>query len=154
MSSGPPEILASSSVRVIRQPGDGSCLFHSLCHGLRDGSTANALRRQVCSFIESNPSLEISDSPLKEWVLWDSGSSVAAYCRRMAQGGVWGGGIEMAAVSHMKRCNVFVYQLGGSGYKRISSFEFDRNPEAKVVRVLYGGGVHYDALELSSRGRM
>eukprot|EP00966_Prymnesium_polylepis_P288452 6662801-Prymnesium_polylepis.1 len=47
MSSGPPEILASSSVRVIRQPGDGSCLFHSLCHGLRDGSTANALRRQV-----------------------------------------------------------------------------------------------------------
>ena len=28
----------------------------------------------------------------------------------MAQGGVWGGGIEMAAVSHLKRVNVFVYQ--------------------------------------------
>ena len=35
---------------------------------------------------------------------------MAAYCRRMAQGGVWGGGIEMAAVSHLKRVNVFVYQ--------------------------------------------
>lgn len=43
-------------------------------------------------------------------VFWDSGSSVASYCRRMAQGGVWGGGIEMAAVSHLKRVNVFVYQ--------------------------------------------
>jgi len=149
MSSGPPEILSSGSVRVVRQPGDGSCLFHSLCYGLKDGSTASALRRQVASFIEANPNLEISDSPLKEWVLWDSGSSVAAYCRRMSQGGVWGGGIEMAAISHLKRCNVFVYQLSGAGYKRISSFE--SQPDArKIVRVLYGGGVHYDALELTT----
>ena len=101
----------------------------------------------MASFIESNPTLTISDSPLKDWVrcnhrqqrlqpgvvesatrrgrgcspvyqsdlrrvqvFWDSGSSVASYCRRMAQGGVWGGGIEMAAVSHLKRVNVFVYQ--------------------------------------------
>ena len=67
----------------------------------------------------------------------------------MAQGGVWGGGIEMAAVSHLKRVNVFVYQQSGGGYKRISSFE---SPSAgggkpRAVRVLYGGGVHYDALE-------
>ncbi|KAL3913114.1 MAG: hypothetical protein SGPRY_008099, partial [Prymnesium sp.] len=46
MASGPPEILPSSSVRVVRQPGDGSCLFHSLCYGLKDGSTASGLRRQ------------------------------------------------------------------------------------------------------------
>ena len=99
---------------------------------------AYGLRRQICSFIDSNPNLMISDSPMKEWVLWDSGSSVSAYSRRMAQGSVWGGGIEMAAVAHMKRCNVFVYQANGGGFKRISSFEF--NPQAKVVRVLYGGG--------------
>jgi hypothetical protein len=33
--------------RVARQPGDGSCLFHSLSFGLRDGSSAASLRRQV-----------------------------------------------------------------------------------------------------------
>lgn len=114
---------------------------------------------------------------------------MAAYCRRMAQGGVWGGGIEMAAVSHLKRVNVFVYQARAHhlhptrplqcdpealrpqtsstralsqpatsqpttapwqgdvsrGFRRISSFEV---PHAtKAVRVLYGSGVHYDALD-------
>ena len=145
--SGVVEILRSA--RVVRQPGDGSCLFHSLSYGLRDGSAAHALRRQVASFIEANPELTISDSPLRDWVNWDSGQSVSSYCRRMAQGGVWGGGIEMAAVSHLKRVNVFVYQSIGGGFKRISSFEV---PHAtKVVRVLYGGGVHYDALDAGDR---
>ena len=102
MQSGPVEVLRMGNARVIRQPGDGSCLFHSLSHGLRDGSTATALRREVADFILQNPTLEIADSPLKDWVQWDSGSSVSAYCRRMSTGGVWGGGIEMAAVSHMR----------------------------------------------------
>ena len=151
MQSGPVEVLRRDACRGIRQPGDGSCLYHSLSHGLRDGSTAHGLRRQIAAFIESNPSLEISDSPLKDWVLWDSGNSVATYCRRMAQGGVWGGGIEMAAVSHMKRVNVFVYQASAGGYKRISGFEASPSAGSKAVRVLYGGGVHYDALELTRR---
>lgn len=123
----------------------------------------------------------ISDSPLKDWVLWDSGSTVAAYCRKMSQGSVWGGGIEMAAVSHMKCVDVFVYQQSGGGYKRISrhaslrlptplaclvhraltprlcdrstsrSFEGPKSTgnRNRAVRVLYGGGVHYDALEVT-----
>ena len=37
--SGPPETLRRAS--VIRQPGDGSCLFHSLAFGLKDGSSAD-----------------------------------------------------------------------------------------------------------------
>jgi len=34
------------SARVVRQPGDGSCLFHSLAYGLR-GASAGALRRSI-----------------------------------------------------------------------------------------------------------
>jgi len=150
LASGPPEILKQGSARVVRQPGDGSCLFHSMSHGLRDGTTANSLRRQVVEFIAGHPELEISDSPLKEWILWDSGSSVQAYCRRMGQGGVWGGGIEMAAVSHMKNVNVYVYQQSGGGFKRISCFEGPDGKSGRPVRVLYGGGVHYDALEVTA----
>jgi hypothetical protein len=29
-----------ANARVVRQPGDGSCLFHSLAHGLGDGTSA------------------------------------------------------------------------------------------------------------------
>lgn len=35
------------SARVVRQPGDGSCLFHSMSYGLKDGSSASSLRREV-----------------------------------------------------------------------------------------------------------
>jgi hypothetical protein len=143
--SGRVEIL--SRARVIRQPGDGSCLFHSLCFGLRDGTTAHALRRQICSFIEANPELLIADSPLREWVLWDSASTVSSYCRKIADG-AWGGGIEMAVVAHMKRVAVHVYESRGTGFKRISRFLAPAGADSKIIRVLYCGGIHYDALAL------
>ncbi len=39
------------SARVIRQPGDGSCLFHSLAYGI-PGTSASTLRRDIASFIK------------------------------------------------------------------------------------------------------
>jgi hypothetical protein len=187
MATGPVEVLKAGSARVVRQPGDGSCLFHSLAHGLQrvglnEGASAASLRREIAAFIEKNPNLEISDSPLKDWVrtaractdhaasshthysrepahalvaracrrpvstsksascicassaappasfgandrrarpspqvLWDSGASVSAYCRKMTTGNVWGGGIEMAALSHLRRVKVLVYQQAPAG---------------------------------------
>jgi len=132
--------------RVVRQPGDGSCLFHSLSYGLKDGSSAGTLRRQICAFIVDNPKLKIADTPLSDWVKWDSRSSVSQYARKMS-GGAWGGGIEMATVSKMKGVNVHVYEQCGGVFKRISAFDHEDNAEGRpIIRVLYGGGVHYDAL--------
>mmetsp|Transcript_15709 Transcript_15709/g.15847 ORF Transcript_15709/g.15847 Transcript_15709/m.15847 type:complete len:332 (-) Transcript_15709:267-1262(-) len=132
--------------RIVKQPGDGSCLFHSLSYGLRDGSAAHVLRNEICNFIERNPDAQISETPLKDWVRWDSGVSVGDYARRMARG-AWGGGIEMASVSKLKRVNVHVYERCSSGFKRISAFDHPDSPETrKTIRVLYCGGVHYDAL--------
>lgn len=135
--------------RAVRQPGDGSCLFHSLCFGLNRGNNggkfaAEALRREIANFIEQNPRLEISGDTLEEWIRWDANASCSAYARRMASGG-WGGGIEMAACSRLKHVSVHVYERLRSGeFKRISCFN---HPSAKcTVHVLYQGGVHYDAL--------
>jgi len=62
--------------------------------------------------------------------------------------GSWGGGIEMACTSIMKKCNIHVYEKHLGNFKRISAFDYPDNPEQKkVVRVLYQGGVHYDALQ-------
>lgn len=129
--------------RVARQPGDGSCLFHSMSFGLKDGSSASSLRREICAFLSKNPSLKIADTPLSDWIKWDSGGSVSSYTRRMS-GGAWGGGIEMAAVSIMKGVNVHVYERSSQGFTRISAFDYPDNPqERRTVRVLYCGGVHY-----------
>ena len=132
----------------VRQPGDGSCLFHSLAYGLGGGYRARALRRQIANFIRQNPDLDIADSPLRDWIKWESNTSVSTYASRMAVGG-WGGGIEMAACSRLISCNIHVYEKGGyfsSGFKRISCF--DMPGATKTVHILYGGRVHYDALQV------
>jgi len=137
-----PEVIVSG--RVVSQPGDGSCLFHSLAYGLsRMGqqTNAHALRRELCQYIERNPGIEVAETPLQDWVKWDSGQSASGYARRMAGGG-WGGAIEMAACALLKNCQVHVYERYGSKFKRISSFGSRGEP----INVLYGGRVHYDAL--------
>mmetsp|Transcript_116053 Transcript_116053/g.231346 ORF Transcript_116053/g.231346 Transcript_116053/m.231346 type:complete len:415 (-) Transcript_116053:56-1300(-) len=146
------------NARAVRQPGDGSCLFHSLCFGLnrlnraagrRNGNcAADVLRREIAHFIEQNPNLEISGDTLEEWIRWDANTSCNAYARRMAHTG-WGGGIEMAACSRLKSVSVHVYERLRTGeFRRISCFD---HPSSKcTVHVLYQGGVHYDALDIST----
>ena len=130
--------------KVVRQPGDGSCLFHSLCYGLSNGTRASTLRREIANFIAKNPRLKIADSPLSDWIKWESNSSVKTYASRMSRGG-WGGGIEMAAFSHLYKVNVHVYEKKGgmfsrsSGFRRISCFNVNKN--GKTVHILYGGRV-------------
>ena len=135
--------------RVVRQPGDGSCLFHSLAHGLRDARVADydhrRLRQALMDWLARHEDLKIADTPVRDWVLWDANQAVPAYVGRMRVGG-WGGGIEMAAFSELKGCNVEVYEQCSAGFKRISLFE--KSGAARTVRVCYRGGVHYDALEL------
>lgn len=140
------EVVVSG--HVMPQPGDGSCLFHSMSYGLNstgDRTSASALRREISDYIARNPHIEVADTPLKDWVLWDSGASTSAYARRMSGGG-WGGAIEMAACALLKRCCVHVYERAGhSRFKRISQF----GESGQTVNVLYGGRVHYDALVIT-----
>ena len=145
--------------RVMPQPGDGSCLFHSLRYGLAQqrGSVsghlpnAHVLRRQLAEWVATHAQLRIADTPLAMWVRWDTGLSPRAYAARMGRSG-WGGGIEMAACSHLMGINVWVYEKCSGGFERISCFDA---PTAKgeskrglnaTIHILYQGGVHYDAL--------
>ncbi len=136
--------LITTRGRVVPQPPDGSCLFHSLSYGLREGN-ASGLRRELMQFIRKHPDLEIAGDPLRDWIRWDALVSVQKYADKMSRGG-WGGGIEMAAFSELKGCNVEVYEQCSAGFKRISLFE--KSGSTRTVRVCYRGGVHYDALEL------
>ncbi|KAJ1455439.1 hypothetical protein M885DRAFT_520388 [Pelagophyceae sp. CCMP2097] len=152
---------------VVRQPGDGSCLFHSLAHGLgRLGSARSVsgptLRAGLMDWLGTHQETKISDTPLREWVKWDSDTSVESYAARM-RGGGWGGGIEMAAFAHLYDVGVHVYERSSRGggqypFKRISRFDARSDGPAATqqsaaaagrrsfVAVLYCGGVHYDAL--------
>ena len=105
--------------RVVPQPGDGSCLFHSMNYGIGGGEGASSLRRAIGSFIADNPGLEICETPMRDWVKWDSNSSVSTYAKRISRSG-WGGGIEMAACSRMKKVSQPLSQcIRGIGWIRL-----------------------------------
>ena len=105
------------NARVARQPGDGSCLFHSLAFTSRLGS-ARYVRQMIAKFIVRHPKLNIADSPLSDWIKWESGAGVKRYAAQMSHGGVWGGGIEMAVFSRLAKMNVHVYERMSSPRRR------------------------------------
>jgi len=137
------------SARIIPQPGDGSCLFHSVSYGLKSTS-ATRLRAEIADFIASSPDMLIADNPIKDWVLWDSGLDVKAYAKTMRTGSRWGGAVELAVCAQLKAVAIHIYEKGARGFARISAFGEDTcsKPKLQVVNLHYGGRVHYDALEV------
>lgn len=92
---------------TLRRPFNSSqsAAPHRASSGLGNASAAR-LRRELADWVEEHPDELIADTPVRDWVKWDTdGSSVRSYARRMAVGG-WGGGIEMAACARLKRVNV------------------------------------------------
>ena len=67
-------LLPAGSARVVSQPPDGSCLFHSLCYGLRavgkncGGGGAGKLRAECARFVLQNPGKKIAGTPLASWI--------------------------------------------------------------------------------------
>ena len=132
---------------LIRQPGDGSCLFHALSYGL--GTNADHLRMEIAYFIGSNPEFKVAGSALKDWIFWDTEEDVSTYVKKMAWKRAWGGGIEMAACSHLSNVAIDVYERSGAQYRLISCFGRE-NPRARLS-ICYIGRNHYDALDLQRK---
>ena len=82
----------------------------------------------------------------QDWITWDSGLSVKDYASKMRTGSHWGGAIEMAVLSMVDQVNVHVFERRGTKFVRISAFDCDASATT-TINVVYGGGVHYDALK-------
>lgn len=149
-----PRRLQRSEARVVAMPGDGSCLFHSLSHGLRAvgyRESGHDVRLRIARFIlDHGAQCEISGTPLSSWVEWESRSSVSDYVARLSNEGLWGGAIEMAAAAQIYSVDVAVYEedrIAGA-LTRISDFLSRETPRAAVF-VLYTGRSHYDAVDVA-----
>jgi hypothetical protein len=167
---GEPVVLSANQASVAKQPGDGSCLFHSLSHGLRRcgagpaSQHAGTLRIELEDWIEAHAEASMGGTKLSDWVLWDSGTRVKPYTQRMRESNDWGGALEIAVCARLRDVEIHVYEQsrGNRNFTRISRFrpDADRNAasaqprhnmkghQRKVVSVLYGGRCHYDGLEV------
>lgn len=136
-----------SGARVVPQPGDGNCLFHSLAHGLPGKETASALRKRICNYMRANADLDISGTPLSEWVMMSAQTSVEEYTRRMLCAGEWGGAPEIAVCARMVGVDINVYQPAGGEFELVAPF-VGGGAGGKAISLLYVGRMHYDALVL------
>lgn len=151
-----PRSISRGSASIVRMPGDGSCLFHSIAYGLgafghqEDGHT---VRQRVSNFFRENPDREISGNPMSSWLYWDSRLTVSNYCSRLSADGFWGGAIEMAACAQIFGVDIGVYEEDyyGGGFRRISDFLCDTPPRGAVL-VSYHGRAHYNALAYTGGG--
>lgn len=150
-SDGEEGFLAIPRARgqVFTQPGDGSCLFHSLSFGLRhlDGSDAplgSDLRQEIAFYLELHADETVAGSAFRDYIWWDHGVTVQEYVKLMAETNLWGGAIEMAAFARMMDVSVRVYSQGKDDmFQQVATFGDDTSSQS--VAVVYIGRCHYDA---------
>jgi len=132
---------------VVREKGDGNCLFRALARGFyghpdRHGEVRKEIVNELCTNVNKYRQFIDDD--------------VVDYLTKMSKNGVWGGEPEIRAFENVHACLVTVVQADGEGGGFIFRKHSDPNVEAtddstsmenrKVVCVLFSGGMHYDAL--------
>eukprot|EP00440_Ansanella_granifera_P063648 gb/GFBE01069009.1/.p1 GENE.gb/GFBE01069009.1/~~gb/GFBE01069009.1/.p1 ORF type:complete len:518 (+),score=75.72 gb/GFBE01069009.1/:1-1554(+) len=138
----------------VQQPGDGSCLFHSLAWNMRrlgvgSGSVEARglnLRQELVRYLEVHADDEVCGTSYRDYIWWDRGLTVQDYVKEMGgTSSLWGGAVEISAFTRMYDMNVSVYETLRSGrFRCVCAFE--AGPECKTYNIVYTGKSHYDAL--------
>jgi len=138
--------------KVIPQPGDGNCLFHSISFYLNDQTTAASLRNEVCIWMNVNRTRNLSDGiPLYEWIRYESPDiaiNFDDYIAHMSTPRSYGSTIEIKCISIMKMINIHVYQRFGNEYKVIEEHNCSiSSDEYQTIHLLYNKNIrHYEVL--------
>ena len=142
--------LVLRGARICKQPGDGHCLFHSLGIGLQvhgKGMSAISLRQEICDFFCTHANEVYGESNTwRQWIEKEAGVGVTSYCSRMRASNDWGGNLEIAACSVLKKVNIHVYRILHGELRRTTCVTSPVHTE-QTIQVLYTGMSHYDLLE-------
>ena len=98
-------------------PGDNSCLFHAVRHGLmklgrRAVLPTEMFRAAVAGWMKGQSTLQVGTAKLHVWVRWETGGrlSFGSYCDQMAKPkGQWGGAPEIASMARMQKVDMWVW---------------------------------------------
>jgi hypothetical protein len=122
----------------------GNCLFRVFAHQLfNDPSRHSELRAAICDYLKTHA------DTLSCYNWNEHGESYEQYVTRMRKSRVWGGYLELYAFTQLYACRLIIYeadreQVFGDG---------NGVPEdARVVRLSYHGGVHYNSVVPATSG--
>jgi hypothetical protein len=91
-----PNEFAPSWVKLVKTPGDGSCLFHALSSSLsgKHGSASDLRVSVIKAIPELASSREFNGATLEQWIEWETGLSPTQYATIMARNSAWGGQVQ------------------------------------------------------------
>ena len=135
--------------RFVPAAGDGNCLFNAIAlqlYGDAEPDQPAQLRAAAMNWIRTHP------DDFGEFIYGETGESVPQYVARMSQNGVYGGDIEIRALSQRFKLPFVVYSYS-THTNTMTSVLFDNEGtlrDVPPVTLLHGGIVlHYDALFLN-----
>ncbi|XP_058444448.1 deubiquitinase OTUD6B [Malaya genurostris] len=143
------ELLAKRGLAPFPVPADGDCLYNAVKHqlsqiGVHDYETAD-LRQLAADYIETNQDnlIHYMTNPETENIL--SVDEFRKYCFQIRNTKVWGGEIEVKALSSSLKCPIEIIQASGTSPVHGE----DGDPERKLVltyhRHMYRLGEHYNS---------
>lgn len=132
--------LGGLGLRLVPSTGDGNCLFRSVCDQLwGEEGHHEVLRGLACAWLAAHA------EEVKLFLDEDEDGSVADYCASMSKGGVWGGNMELVALSGALCMEVYVHQAGHPSYTVCTG-----SKERGTIHVGYSDGDHYDSVRAES----
>jgi hypothetical protein len=122
--------------RAIDVPGDGTCMFHAIALPLKvDG---HELRKIVCKYIEENPDSSMHGETIRNWILWDQGTTPETYVSKLRRG-QWGGSLETTLLASMLQIPIFVYQPKGEMCTRVA----ESRPDSSIKALNIGHSLNF-----------
>lgn len=137
--------VSKHEMKRVRQPSDGSCLFHALSFHLGSGIDGWSLRKAICKKIRKYPDMDFDGTSLREWIKLDSGLTLEEYVAEIEHG-AWGGEIELSVFAKVTGLTVRVYEPLPGGYQQTCCFEPASRTKGVVDVLFLGRRGHYDTL--------
>ncbi|GJQ69896.1 hypothetical protein Trydic_g22439 [Trypoxylus dichotomus] len=141
------DILKSNNMEIFNIPADGNCLYCAVNHQLeitgRETSTVSKLRKVTAEFMRQHKEdflpfmYNDSEEPVDD-------KQFESYCKDVATTKLWGGQLELKALSNVLKCPIKVIQA--SGPQTVQGENFQGPPLVLTYhRHLYRLGEHYNS---------
>lgn len=143
------EKLRRNKLRIFSIPSDGDCLYKAVAHQLENtrqkSLSVDELRKNVAEYIRQNKDVFMPFMSNPETCDMLSEAEFEDYCNKITSTKVWGGQLEIKALSNSLKCPINVVQATGPDSIQQGT-EFPGPPLViSYHRHMYSLGEHYNS---------
>ncbi|XP_064467402.1 deubiquitinase OTUD6B-like isoform X2 [Ornithodoros turicata] len=142
------EVLAAQGLAITEIPSDGNCMYKAVEHQLSLQEIEKpmaALRQEVADYMRQHVDEFLPFLTSKKTGDMMDAEEFEEYCEELATTPVWGGQVELRALSHVCKAPVIVVQATGPSIE--IGMEYTSKPILlSYHRHMYDMGEHYNSL--------